>query len=202
MSGGSVGRFAGPNGPAYHVGMKIYTRKGDDGSTALFGGGRVSKASPRVAAYGSVDELNAVLGWVRAAKPGEAIDEVLTVAQDACFRVGAELASNEGADPGVAQVSAEDATRFERAIDDLEADLPALRTFVLPGGCEAASRLHVARTVCRRAEREVVALAAHGVIVRPEVVHWLNRLSDLLFVQARHANHEAGVADVPWNPKP
>lgn len=180
--------------------MKIYTRTGDDGSTGLYGGDRVSKASARVSAYGCVDELNAVLGWVRAASPPAAIDEVLSQTQDACFRLGAELASAPNADPGVPLVDGSDIAAFENAIDALESELPPLRTFVLPGGSEAASRLHVARTVCRRAEREVVALGAQHT-VRSEAVHWLNRLSDLLFVQARFANHDAGVQDVPWDPK-
>lgn len=180
--------------------MKIYTRTGDDGSTGLYGGDRVSKASARVSAYGAVDELNAVLGWARAAGQADVLDEVLSQTQDACFRLGAELASAPNADPGVPLVGEPDIEAFETAIDALDAELPALRTFVLPGGSEAAARLHIARTVCRRAERDVIALAEQHT-VRSEAVRWLNRLSDLLFVQARFANHAAGVDDVPWDPK-
>jgi cob(I)alamin adenosyltransferase len=177
--------------------MRIYTRGGDDGTTGLYGGARVSKADPRVAAYGAVDELNAALGWARAARPPAEVDRVLRAAQEACFRVGAHLASMAGRDPGVALPDDAEVSALEREIDALEARLPALKTFLLPGGSEAAARLHLARTVCRRAEREVVGLAAQEPV--PAVaVRWLNRLSDLLFVQARFANLEAGEADVPW----
>lgn len=177
--------------------MRIYTRGGDDGSTGLFGGARVSKADPRVEAYGGIDELNAVLGWVRAASPPEAIDDVLESAQHGCFQLGAWLACAPGADPGIAPVTDADVEAFERAIDALEAELEPLKNFILPGGTEAAARLHVARTVCRRAERALVALAGSQEEETPGV-RWLNRLSDLLFVQARFANHAAGVPDTPW----
>jgi cob(I)alamin adenosyltransferase len=180
--------------------MRIYTRSGDDGTTGLFGGARVGKADPRVAAYGGVDELNAVLGWARAAPLPPALDGVLARAQAGCFAVGAFLATAPGKDPGIEGVGDADVKAFEDAIDALEADLPPLKSFVLPGGCEAAARLHVARTVCRRAERGLVALAAREDV---DAVHlrWLNRLSDLLFVQARWANHDAGHPDVPWQPR-
>ena len=177
--------------------MKIYTRGGDDGSTGLYGGARVSKADQRVDAYGAVDELNAVLGWVRASDTSDNVDDILGRAQDTCFRLGAWLASQPGRDPGVPPVGAEDVEDLEAAIDAMEAELEPLKTFILPGGCEAASRLHVARTVCRRAERRIVALAeveeVEGVFIR-----WVNRVSDLLFVQARWENHRAGVRDAPW----
>lgn len=179
--------------------MRIYTRTGDDGTTGLYGGARVSKACDRVDAYGSVDELNAVLGWARAAGLPAEVERVLAHVQEDCFRLGAFLATVPGKDPGIPRMTEADVVRLEHAIDRLEADLPALTTFVLPGGSEGAARLHVARTVCRRAERVLVNLAAHepldGVHVR-----WMNRLSDLLFVQARAANAAAGVADVPWAP--
>ncbi len=180
--------------------MRIYTRGGDDGSTGLYGGARVSKADPRVDAYGQVDELNAVLGWARAAGLGSALDDVLAVAQADCFRLGASLAAAPGAKVGVAPPGDAEVAGFERAIDALDADLPALKHFVLPGGGEGAARLHVARTVCRRAERAVVALATIAE-VPSGAVRWLNRLSDLLFVQARAANRAAGIADVPWIPE-
>lgn len=180
--------------------MRIYTRGGDDGSTGLFGGGRVSKAAPRVHAYGCVDELNAALGWARAAGLPRVADESLAGAQDTCFRLGAWLAAAEGADPGVEPVTERDVRALETTIDEMEGDLEALESFILPGGVEAAARLHLARTVCRRVERAVVALAEQE-RVEPLGIGWLNRLSDLLFVQARYANKAAGATDVPWNPR-
>jgi cob(I)alamin adenosyltransferase len=180
--------------------MRIYTRGGDDGTTGLFGGTRVSKADLRVAAYGEIDELNAVLGWVRAERPDGDVDEVLATAQDACFRLGAHLAAAPDKDPGIRGVSDEDVAGFERAIDALEGELAPLKTFILPGGSELGARLHLARTVCRRAERGLVALAQTE-DVDPAFVRWVNRLSDLLFVQARVANHRAGEAETPWKPR-
>jgi len=180
--------------------MRIYTRTGDDGSTGLYGGARVPKDAPRVQAYGTVDELNATLGWVRATGIPDPVDAVLAEAQHACFRLGAILATIPGKDAGVAPIGEEDVQALEAAIDGMQDGLPSLKNFVLPGGCEAASRLHVARTVCRRAERKVVSLlnddALDGIHVR-----WINRLSDWLFVAARRVNFEAGVADVPWVPR-
>lgn len=180
--------------------MKIYTRRGDDGSTGLQGGSRISKSSLRVTGYGTVDELNAVLGWARAAEPDPTIDSVLSVAQETCFRIGAWLSAAPGQDPGVGAITSEDIQRMESAIDDFEAGLAPLKHFIIPGGCEAASRLHIARTVSRRAERKVVELAREETL-DPTIVAWLNRLSDLLFVMARAANRNAAVADVPWKPR-
>ena len=177
--------------------MRIYTRQGDDGSTGLFGGLRVSKANARVEAYGLVDEANAVLGWVRVLAIPEAIDEVLTVAQSTCFRLGAWLASAPGKDPGVAAVDAADVKALEDAIDALEERLPPLKQFILPGGGESAARLHIARTVVRRAERQV-AHFARGEEVGEHALPWLNRLSDYLFTAARSANAHDGVAETPW----
>lgn len=182
--------------------MKIYTRGGDDGSTGLYGGDRVSKADPRVDAYGSVDELNAVLGWVRVADPSDNIDAILMAAQETCFRLGAWLASAPGKDPGIEQVSEEDVELLEAAIDAMETELEPLKSFILPGGSELGARLHVARTVCRRAERAVVALAAQSPDeVEGIAIRWVNRLSDLLFVQARWANFRNGTSEVPWQPR-
>lgn len=180
--------------------MRIYTKTGDDGSTGLFGGTRVSKASERVECYGTVDELNATLGWARAASQPPEIERVLERAQEGCFRLGAFLATAPGKDPGIARLTETDVASFEQAIDRLEADLRPLKTFILPGGAETAARLHVARTICRRAERLVVALATRETL-NPIFVHWLNRLGDLLFVQARAANAAAGIEDVPWEPR-
>ena len=180
--------------------MKIYTRTGDDGTTGLLGPGRVPKSAPRVEAYGAVDELNAVLGTVRLIEGAMAYEAELAAIQSALFEVGAELATVErarGATP--ARVPAEAIQTLEAWIDRFETDLPALRNFILPGGGALSAQFHLARTVCRRAERRVVALAS-AEAVAADVVRYLNRLADLLFVMARHANHRAGIADVEWHP--
>jgi cob(I)alamin adenosyltransferase len=181
--------------------MKIYTRTGDDGTTGLFGGGRVKKASLRVEAYGTVDELNAALGVARATRLDPSIDAVLAEVQADLFTLGAELACVPGKEEklGMPLLSSAEGTRLERAIDAAEEGLPPLTSFVLPGGTPQAAALHHARTVCRRAERAVLAIEEAP--SRAEVVVYLNRLSDLLFVLARRANHLAGVADVPWAPR-
>ncbi len=177
--------------------MKLYTKTGDDGTTGLFGGGRVSKASVRVAAYGSVDETNAAIGVARATRLDGAMDEVLARVQDDLFTVGAELACVPGRESKLATalVGAADIERIERAIDAADGACPPLRSFVLPGGSPQAAALHVARTVCRRAERAVLAVDEPP---RPELIVYLNRLSDLLFALARQANVIAGIPDVPW----
>jgi cob(I)alamin adenosyltransferase len=181
--------------------VKIYTKTGDDGTTGLFGGGRVKKASARVEAYGTVDELNATLGLARASKLDPFAESVLAQTQVDLFTVGAELACVPGKEDklGMTLIDGDDAARLERAIDDAEKELAPLKTFVLPGGSPQAAALHLARTVCRRAEREVLAM--DDVTPRADVVIYLNRLSDLLFTLARHANLKAGVEDVPWAPR-
>jgi cob(I)alamin adenosyltransferase len=180
--------------------MKIYTRTGDAGGTALFGGTRVSKADPRVAAYGDVDELNACLGTVSAqSELAGDIADLLEQLQKDLFAIGARLA-----DPAtkiaerVAKVAVTDADirRLEDWIDRLEAELPPLRRFILPGGNRAGALLHFSRTVCRRAERSIVALGADEVDTL--VLAYVNRLSDLLFVMARAVNHRAGQPEVEW----
>lgn len=180
--------------------MKIYTRNGDDGSTGLLGGTQVSKADARVDAYGLVDEANAVLGWARAAEPSPRVDEVLLQVQQTCFAAGAWLAATPGTDPGVPAITAGDVEVLERAIDRLEESLPALKNFILPGGGEAGARLHVARTVTRRAERAVAALAVREEVPGP-LLAWLNRLSDYLFVAARAANADGGLDETLWAPR-
>ncbi len=179
--------------------MKIYTKTGDSGETGLFGGARVSKASDRVDTYGTVDELNAVLGVARGRSMPAELDGALARIQSELFTLGAELATVAGKEDklGIVLISEEQVVWLEGAIDAAEAPLPPLKTFVLPGGTEAAAGLHLARTVCRRAERALVALSAHEP-VRPELVRYLNRLSDLLFTFARRANQLGGVEDVPW----
>ena len=179
--------------------MKIYTKTGDSGETSLFDNSRVSKADPRVDAYGEVDEVNACLGAALAAGVDADITAVLTAIQKDLFAVGARLA-----DPSSrianrvtkAAVTAQQTEMLEGAIDRLESELPPLRRFILPGGSPAGSLLHLARTVCRRAERRVVGLGADA--IEPGVVIYLNRLSDLLFVMARAVNHRAGVPEIEW----
>ena len=181
--------------------MKIYTRTGDSGETGLFGGGRVAKHHPRVAAYGDVDELNSALGVVRATEPAAFHDGLLEGIQRDLFAIGGHLATP---DPEKVQQALEKAAlsetqiaAFETAIDSMDAALPALKAFVLPAGTPKAASLHMARTVCRRAERSVVALA-HSESVPELFVVYLNRLSDLLFTMARAANAEGGQGDVTW----
>ena len=179
--------------------MKIYTKTGDAGETSLFDNSRVSKADARVDAYGEVDELNACLGAARAAGVDDEIGGVLDAIQKDLFAVGARLAdpASRIADRVTkAAVSGALVQRLEATIDRFEAELPPLRRFILPGGTGAGSLLHLARTVCRRAERRVVGLgegARHA-----DVVVYLNRLSDLLFVVARTVNHRAGVPEIEW----
>jgi cob(I)alamin adenosyltransferase len=179
--------------------MKIYTKTGDTGETSLFDNTRVPKSDPRVDAYGEVDELNACLGVVRSAGVETDIAAALERIQKDLFAVGARLAdpSTRIADRVTkAAVTGADVERLEGLIDRLDAELPPLRRFILPGGSPAGAALHLARTVCRRAERRAVALGAgHD---EPVVVVYLNRLSDLLFVMARAVNQKSGVREVEW----
>ncbi len=181
--------------------MKIYTRTGDEGATALFGGGRVGKDHPRVEAYGDVDELNAALGMARAIEMMPRIDEVLVPIQKDLFAIGALLATPDHdkmkEQLSKARVDDDRIEQLERAIDACEQELEPLRSFIIPGGTPKAAALHVARTVCRRAERRVVHLAIDTELP-PLVVIYLNRLSDLLFMLARVANKRAGAGEVTW----
>ena len=180
--------------------MKIYTRTGDDGTTGVLGPERLLKSSPRVEAYGQVDELNAVLGAARALDSEGWLHAEIDSAQRLLFHLGAELATSSAeALAKLPRLRDEDVTSLEDTIDRLEADLPALRSFVLPQGTPLAAQLHVARAVCRRAERHVVALAQREKI-EPLLIRFLNRLADLLFVMARWANRRAGVPDTEWKP--
>jgi cob(I)alamin adenosyltransferase len=179
--------------------VKIYTKTGDDGQTSLFDQTRLSKADPRVDAYGDVDELNACLGVARGAAPDDDLGGVIAVIQQELFAVGARLAdpsSRIAARVTKAAVTTSAVERMERTIDRLEDELPPLRRFVLPGGSAQGAMLHFARTVCRRAERRVVALGSEA--VDPIVTVYLNRLSDLLFVMARAANYRAHVSEIEW----
>ncbi|MCA8953911.1 MAG: cob(I)yrinic acid a,c-diamide adenosyltransferase [Planctomycetes bacterium] len=176
--------------------MSIYTRTGDGGDTGLFGNRRVAKDDARIEAYGTVDELNAFLGLLRTEPLPTGLEDRLGTVQDALFEIGADLATEGGraALPRIVPAT----TELERWIDESEAQLPALRSFVLPGGSRAAALLHVARTVTRRAERRYWTLRRVAPDVPTEFGVYLNRLSDLLFSWARLANHAAGVGDTPW----
>ena len=171
---------------------KIYTKTGDDGTTGLGDGTRTSKDSARVAAYGTVDELNSAIGVVLAQDIPAAARETLTQVQHDLFDLGGELCI-----PGMAMISDADVERLEGILDGFNADLPALKDFILPGGGMAGSCCHLARTVCRRAEREVVTLS-RSETVRPEAVRYLNRLSDLLFVLSRVLARASGHGEVLW----
>ncbi len=180
--------------------MKIYTRRGDRGETDLLGGARVPKDHPRVAAYGAVDELNAALGVAAAATRHDDLRQLAQRIQSGLFEIGALLASPDAklrAKSGIAEPAAEDVAFLEARIDAFETELQPLRRFVLPGGGPAAAAFHVARTVCRRAEREVVAVDRTEPL-GATLLSYLNRLSDLLFVLARVENRRAGIADVEW----
>lgn len=179
--------------------VKIYTRTGDTGDTGLFDGTRVLKSDPRVGAYGDVDELNAWIGFVRASTEDQELAPMLDQIQRDLFGLGARLA-----DPArriatrvtKAAITPEDIARLEQWIDGLESELPPLRRFILAGGASAGAALHVARTVCRRAERSIVGLGTDA--IEPELLVYINRLSDLLFVMARVANRRAGATEQEW----
>jgi cob(I)alamin adenosyltransferase len=179
--------------------VKIYTRTGDDGTTGLLGPGRVDKDSPRIEAYGTVDELNAALGLARAAILDVAAESLVARLQNDLFVVGSALADPSPAGRFHHAVDASRVAQLEREIDILEAELPPLTRFILPGGTPGAAQLHLARTVCRRAERQVIRLVHQPEEhVAHEILAYLNRLSDLLFVLARAVNRRSGVADTPW----
>ena len=179
--------------------MKIYTRTGDDGTTGLIGPGRVLKCAPRVEAYGSVDELNAALGVARALDHEGWLAAELEGLQSRLFALGAELAAADPAAVGTLErIGDGDVAGLERSIDRLDAELPPLRAFVLPAGSALAAQLHLARTVCRRAERRLVELHQREPVA-PAVMRYLNRLADLLFVMARWCNRRAGVPEHEWH---
>jgi cob(I)alamin adenosyltransferase len=178
---------------------RIYTRGGDRGETSLGDGSRVSKLDCRIGAFGAVDELNSHLGVALAGELDGALREVLARVQNELFDVGADLAVPYGVGDGRLRVDDAAIAALEVACDRFNADLPELRSFVLPGGTDAAARLHVARAVCRRAEREAL-MASQEPDVNPLVLVYLNRLSDLLFIAARYANAAAGADEPLWKP--
>ncbi len=200
--------------PSQHPTSRLYTRSGDDGATGLFGGGRVSKDHPRVEAYGTVDELNAAIGLaaaevtrVREAASGrmrtllDGLHHIFADLQSRLFDIGADLATPEGAkhEARILRISDEQVAEVERWIDEIDSGNTAMKSFVMPGGTELAARLHLARTICRRAERAMIHLR-HTEPVSEGAIVYINRVSDMLFAMARRVNKEAGVDDVPWVP--
>jgi len=178
--------------------MKIYTKTGDAGQTGLFAGPRVSKNHPRIEAYGAVDELNATIGLTRTFAPPDEVDQLLETIQHGLFAVGAELATPDPQAHGTALIDEAAIAALETAIDNNDAKLPPLKQFVLPTGTQMAASMHVARGICRRAERCFVTLQESEPDISLVTLRYLNRLSDLLFVLARVANSEAGITDTGW----
>lgn len=182
--------------------MKIYTRTGDKGQTGLLGGERVAKDDARIEAYGTVDELNSHVGLLRA-WAGQEHDELLASIQQLLFTIGSHLASSNEAERERFQlppITETDIERLEQAMDFMDKELEPLRSFILPGGHPVVAQAHICRTVCRRAERRVVSLSA-TTAVQPELIRYLNRLSDLFFVLARQLGKSLGVPDVQWRPR-
>jgi cob(I)alamin adenosyltransferase len=181
--------------------MKIYTRTGDQGTTALFGGKRVSKADLRIDTYGTVDELNSWIGLLRDQDVNTKRKDFLVQIQDRLFTIGSILATEPGnTKVKIPSLSVDDVHALERAIDSMDSELPPMKSFILPGGNQSVSFCHITRTVCRRSERLVIALNTHE-SVDALVIQYLNRLSDYLFVLARKMALELNVADTPWKPK-
>ena len=181
--------------------MKIYTKTGDQGTTALYGGTRVSKSDERVETYGTIDELNAHLGLVRDQKINRTRASLFQDIQETLFVIGSHLAAHPNKEslklPPIEETSV---TRLEKSIDEMDQQLPPMKHFILPGGHPAVSACHIARCVCRRAERQVVRLSQHEK-VDPIIVVYLNRLSDWLFVLARTVGADLGAEEIPWKPK-
>lgn len=183
--------------------FKIYTKTGDKGKTALIGGTKVSKSHIRIDAYGTVDELNSFLGLVSDHQTDDTIKALLQTIQDRLFVVGAALACDPEKESklSVPDLLPEDIAQLEQAIDAMEVELEPMKFFILPGGHVAVSTCHIARCVCRRAERLCVGLQEEGQTVVPEVLQYLNRLSDYLFVLARFTGHKLGIGEIPWRPR-
>ncbi len=177
----------------------IYTKTGDDGQTALLDGRRVPKDDDRIDAYGTVDELSATLGLARTAGIPPTVNDLLLRIQNDLFVIGAQLATPADSKPKTGSIDADQVTALETAIDEFEEHLEPLRHFIIPGGSLAAGFLHQARTICRRAERSIVALS-HREAVAPELLAYVNRLSDLLFVLARIANSHSSTSEIIWAP--
>jgi cob(I)alamin adenosyltransferase len=177
--------------------MKIYTKTGDNGETGLFGGQRVSKDSPRIEAYGTIDEVNSCIGLAVSFSENDKTKEISGWMQNLLFVAGAELASPDTKNANIPSIGEEDIHQAELFIDEINAGLKELTNFILPSGIKSAAALHTARAICRRAERQIVALRK-GEKVSSNLLIFINRLSDLLFVLARYENNSAGVQDVDW----
>ena len=198
----TAGRRSGDAAPTWRqnqlsIGMKIYTKTGDGGESSLYGGTRLPKSDLRFEAYGTIDELNATLGEALAQAGVEIFVAELTRIQSELFNVGAELALAPGQESKAALVGIQETAKLEQRLDEMQAELPELKNFILPGGSALGASLHHARTVARRAERAVVRLSG-SLAVRPELLAYLNRLSDYLFVLARYVNFKAGVEEKIW----
>jgi cob(I)alamin adenosyltransferase len=181
--------------------MKIYTKTGDKGQTSLIGGTRVPKHHIRIEAYGTIDELNSWTGLLRDTVTDASVKELLIEIQDRLFTIGSILASDpEKSKMKLPELHAEDITRLEKAIDEIDAIVPPMKSFVLPGGHEIVSHCHIARCVCRRAERNVIHLSETAAVA-DLVIQYLNRLSDYLFMLSRKLTHDLGAEEIPWKPR-
>lgn len=179
--------------------MKIYTKKGDNGNTSLFGGQTVSKSASRIESYGTVDELNSILGVVRAFGVSAQVDKWLSILQHQLFVLGADLATPQNNNTRIDRISQDEIDFLETTIDQMDEELPPLKNFISPGGTSAAASIHHARTVCRRAERLTVACAME-VELSELTIKYLNRLSDFLFMLGRYENFKSGKKDTLWIP--
>jgi len=179
---------------------KIYTKTGDDGTTGLFGGARLPKDHIRIEAYGTIDELNSVIGWLMSTLSPPSVNSFLENIQSRLFTIGSNLASDPDKEMITPDLLEEDITSIEKAIDQMQEGLPPLKHFILPGGSPSVSAAHLARTVCRRAERRCVALH-HNSAVEPIILLYLNRLSDYFFVLARWLGLQDGIEEIKWTPR-
>ena len=177
--------------------MKIYTKTGDKGETSLYGGKRLQKDDLRIESYGTVDELNAHVGLLREGDIHDDYDAILQQIQIELFNIGSHLASSPNGSFPLPKLNEDLVEQLEKAMDDMNESLPELRTFILPGGSESASRAHLSRTVCRRAERRVVSLS-HAEQVNDQIIIFLNRLSDFFFVFSRYLLHTEGKSEIKW----
>ncbi len=180
--------------------FKIYTKTGDQGETGLFGGLRLPKSHIRIDAYGTVDELNAFIGQLRDGIEEQALRDLLKEIQDRLFVIGSNLASDPTKEMAVPDILPSDITLLESQMDEMDKSLPALKNFILPGGHPSVSHAHLCRTICRRAERQVVALQQIDK-VEPILIQYLNRLSDYFFVLSRKLGHDLGIEEIAWNPR-
>lgn len=183
--------------------FKIYTKTGDKGTTSLIGGTKVSKDHERIESYGTVDELNSYIGLIRDLLSDSATTSLLQAIQDRLFTIGSSLACDPGKEPAMSipDLLESDVQVLEAEIDRMNEVLPPMRNFILPGGHPTVSHIHIARCVCRRAERACVHLQSMGDAVEPLVIIYLNRLSDFLFVLSRYAAHQLGAPEIPWKPR-